>query len=265
MAREIGMSDAFSSDKATSAIPLIGALIRYSFYLIGSIVLAIVGMALLSHRGVDVKIPAAETAPAKSPADEKPDFRVADADLARMRQTGYVIHFKPTGRLDAWQYGQLTDRGPDFTIALFMAPDLMATAGDINQELAHLRRFNILRGVGPFGNGTFYDLHTRFGDVRATDMRANADGLIKQCLGFVSRFDTPFTHISGWYCTANGAKPDANALACMLDQFVLNAPLASPEADAFFRARAARPASCSAEPVAQTFDTRPFIPRRTVR
>ena len=249
------MSGAFPPVGAMSAVPIIGALVRHSFYLIGSVVFAIVGVLLLSHSSPNPKPPV-------PPGDDKPGFRLNDADLSRMPQTGYVVNFQPSGRIESRQYGHLTDRGPDFTIALFMMPGLVMASGDVNQELAQLRRFNILRGAGPYGSGPFYDLQTRFGELRATDMRADVDGQRKQCLGFVSRFDTPFAHLSGWYCTASGAKPGAVELACMLDQLVLDTPLVSPQADAFFRTRAALASSCSAEPVTQTTDTRAYIPRR---
>jgi hypothetical protein len=239
-----------------SAIPIIGALVRYSFYLIGSIVFAMVAVLLLSHPSPKV------TPPVTPPAEDKPGFRLNDVDLAHMPQTNYVFNFQPSGRIEARQYGHLTDRGSDFTIALFMMPGLAMAPGDINQEMARLRRFNILRGAGLYGNEKFYDLHTRFGEIRATEMRADVDGQRKLCLGFVSRFDTPFAHLSGWYCTASGTRPGAVELACMLDQFVLSSPLASPLADAFFRTRAALAPTCSADPVSQTTDTRPFIPRR---
>jgi hypothetical protein len=39
----------------------------------------------------------------------------------------------------------------------------------------------------------FYDLETRFGAVRAREMRVDADGRWKQCLAFRSRFDTPLS------------------------------------------------------------------------
>jgi hypothetical protein len=248
--------EAFPPLKAVSAVPIIGALVRHSFYLIGSVVFALVGILLLSHPAPKVKVPV------PPPGGDKPGFQLNDADLAHMAQTGYVLNFQPSGRIESWQYGKLTDRGPDLTIALFMMPGLAMAAGDINQELAQFRRYNILRGVGPYGTATYYDLHTRFGEIRATEMRADVDGQRKQCLGFISRFDTPFAHLSGWYCTASGTKPGAIELACMLDQLVLISPLASPQADGFFRTRAALAPSCSADPVTQTTDTRPFVPRR---
>ena len=252
------MSDAFPRLGVTSTIPIIGALVRHSYYLIGSVVFAIVGVLLLSHPGQTPK------PPVPPPGGDKPGFHLNDADLARMPQTAYVLNFQPSGRIESWQYGQLTDRGPDLTIALFMMLEIVMAPGDVNQELAQLRRFNILRGAGLYGNATFYDLHNRFGEIRATEMRADVDGQRKQCLGFVSRFDTPFAHLSGWYCTAGGAKPDAIELACMLDQFVLNSPLVSPQADAFFRTHAALPPSCSADPVTQTTDTRTYVPRQRI-
>jgi hypothetical protein len=252
------VSDAFPPPGVTSTIPIIGALVRHSFYLIGSVVFAIVGVLLLSHPSQKPK------PPVPPPGGGKPGFHLNDADLARMSQTAYVLNFQPSGRIESWQYGQLTDRGPDFTIALFMMPDFVIAAGDVNQELGRLRSYNILRGVGPYGNGTFYDLNTRFGQIRATEMRADVDGQRKQCIGFVSRFDTSFAHLSGWHCTAGGAKPDAIALACILDQLVLDSTLVLPEADAFFRTHAALPPSCSADPVTQTTDTRTYVPRQRI-
>jgi hypothetical protein len=253
------VSDAFPRHGVTSAIPVIGALVRHSFYLVGSVVFAIIGVILLAHQGPTVKPPAQPP-----PGGDKPGFHINDADLARLSHTAYVLNFQPSGRIEARQYGQLTDRGPDFTIALFLIPDFVIAAGDVNQELGRLRSYNILRGVGPYGNGPFYDLNTRFGQVRATEMRADVDGQRKQCIGFVSRFDTPFAHLSGWHCTAGGAKPDAIALACILDQLVLDSTLALPEADAFFRTHAALPPSCSADPVTQTTDTRTYVPRQRI-
>jgi hypothetical protein len=232
-----------------------GALIRHSYYLIGALVLGYVGITML---------PAAKPK-VKPPADERPSFHLAERDLARLRRTGFVHAFQPSGRVEAWQYGQLTDRDADLTIALVMLPLNAMPGGDLNAELARLRTLNILRGAGPVGNEKYHNLHTRFGELRAAEMRADVDGQRKQCLGFVSRFESYATRMSGWWCTANGSKPSAIELACMLDQFTLDAKLDSAEADAFLRTRAARAASCAAEPVTQTTDTRTYVPRISVR
>jgi hypothetical protein len=231
-----------------------GALIRHSYYLIGALVLGYIGFTFL---------PAAKkVAP---PANERPSFHLADRDLARLKKTGFVYTFKPTGRIEAWQYGQLTDRAADLTVALVMLPLNAMPAGDVNAELGRLRTLNILRGVGPWGNEKYHNLHTRFGELRAAEMRADVDGQRKQCLGFISRFETQTTRMSGWWCTADGTKPGAIELACMLDQFTLDAKLEFADAEAFLRSRASRPATCGAEPVTQTTDTRTYVPRISVR
>lgn len=107
---------------------------------------------------------------------------------------------------------------------------------------------------------TYYDLETRFGEVRAADLNVDADGRRKLCLAFLSRYDTPSLALKGWYCQANGARPNTQQLACILDSLTLDAPLASSEADAFVRSRMARRPLCSATPVSQTVDTRTRIP-----
>ncbi len=103
---------------------------------------------------------------------------------------------------------------------------------------------------------TYWDMETRFGDVRALDMVVQADGLRKQCLAFLSRFDTNAVYVKGWYCEADGSRPVADHVACLIDRLVLDKPLADKEADAFLRARMARGMRCSATPVTQTSDPR---------
>jgi hypothetical protein len=249
------MWNGFNTSNTNMVLGVTGALIRHSYYLVGALVLGYIGITML---------PAAKPK-VKPPADEKPSFHLADRDLAHLRRTGFVYTFQPTGRIEAWQYGQLTDRATDLTIALIMLPPNAMPAGDINGELARLRTLKILHGVGPWGNEKFHNLHTRFGELRAVEMRADVDGQRKQCLGFVSRFDSYAARMSGWWCTANGAKPSAIELACMLDQFTVDAKIDSADADAFLRARAAQPPSCSAEPVTQTTDTRTYVPRTSLR
>jgi hypothetical protein len=238
-----------------SSLPVFGAVIRHAFYLVGALVFALVGIKLLlSGR------PAAAPQPAQT-MSQAPAFRLTDTDLARKHKTSHVINLPGMGRIEAWQYGQLSERDSDLTIALFVQPQSLFPVGDVNLEMARLRAFNLLQGMGPFGTGRYYDLHIRFGEVRATEMQADADGVRKPCLGFVSRFDTMAAHIAGWYCTQNGAKPAASELACLLDGLAIEAPLASEEADSFFRKAGAKAPTCSAEPVTQTIDARTVFTR----
>jgi len=123
---------------------------------------------------------------------------------------------------------------------------------------AEIRDLNPLRSAGATFSNTFHDLVTRFGAARAQEFHVDADGRRKLCLAYVSRFDTAAIYIKGWYCEASGAKANSYDLACDLDSLVIDAPLASAEADAFMRERMKRQRLCSAEPVTQTTDTRPY-------
>jgi len=100
-----------------------------------------------------------------------------------------------------------------------------------------------------------HDLETRFGPVHAAETRITADGLIKPCLAFKSRFATEAVRLEGTYCEATGAKPSPHRLACILDGLVLDARLASTQADAFLRGRMAQRPYCTSTPVSQTMDT----------
>lgn len=119
-----------------------------------------------------------------------------------------------------------------------------------------LRDINVLRAARAVMTSTHYDLETRLGEFRATEMRVNADGRWKQCLAFRSRLDTPAIYLTGWYCDGSGARPSPTALACILDRLTLHGELASREADQFVRVRLSRSPSCSSEPVTQTTDVR---------
>ena len=68
-------------------------------------------------------------------------------------------------------------------------------------------------------------MDTRFGAVRAADLNVNSDGFIKQCIVFLTRFETNAVYMKGWLCEASGAKPSADKLACMIDRMVLDKPL----------------------------------------
>ena len=114
--------------------------------------------------------------------------------------------------------------------------------------------------AGAAFSNTFYDLQTRFGPARAQEFRVDADGRRKLCLAYLSRFETPAVYLKGWYCETSGAKADPYELACDLDSLVLDASLASVDADAFLRERMKRPKACSGAPVTRTTDTRPYRP-----
>jgi hypothetical protein len=219
-----------------------GVAIRYSFYLGGALVFAIIVVAIAYVWFNRVQH-----------IDTPPAFRVAAPQLARLAASGHVTTGGKLGRAEILQYGHLHNRDMNMTVVLFMprSDTFMGTeAGQI------MRNVHSLRPMRAVYTQNYYDLETRFGDVRAADMRAYTDGRWKLCLSFLSRFDIASVFLAGWYCDASGAKPSAHALACMLDRLALDKPLASKSADAFIRARIARPPACSAMPVSQTADTR---------
>ena len=230
------------SSETLSTATVAGIVIRYGFYLVGALVLGGAGLLLLSAWRYQAK-----------PINDPPAMRLTAPALAHLPVSGHVIASGRFGRIEVRQYGRLHSRDVDVAVVMVMPPKGIGMGTEFVQDL---REVNLLRGTRASLLSTHYDLETRFGELRATEMRVDTDGRWKNCLAFRSRLDTPVVYLTGWYCDASGAKPGAGPLACMLDRLALDRDLASKEANAFMRARMARPPQCSAEPVTQTTDVR---------
>lgn len=234
--------DSYQSITAGLAAPLsiAGAAIRYGFYAIGAIVLGIIGIGILSlWRWVPKAI------------DAPPAFHINAGDITGKATSGHVVASR-FGRAEVRQYGQLYSRTADLAVALVMPPKGIGMGTQLAQDLSDTNLLGLKRALLTQTN---YDLDTRFGEYRATEMRVETDGRWKQCLAFRSRFESTSVYLIGWYCDGTGSKPSANALACMLDKLVLDGELASKDADTYLRARMSKPAFCQADAVTQTTDT----------
>jgi hypothetical protein len=217
-----------------------GAVIRYSFYAIGALVLGGIGLSIMSVWKI---VP--------QPVDAAPAFRIAAGEFASKPTSGHVVTSSRFGR--ALQYSQLNNRNTDLAVALIMPPKGFGMGTQLIQDLADV---NLLRLKHPMMmTQTHHDLDTRFGEFRATEMRVDTDGRWKQCLAYRSRFETASVYLTGWYCDGTGNRPSSNALACILDKLVIERELTSKDADAFMRGRMAKAGHCQASPVTQTTDT----------
>jgi hypothetical protein len=230
-----------SLETVSSNISVVGIVIRYGFYAVGTLVIGGIGLMGLSAWNW---LPAA--------VDDAPAFRISAPGLTQLSLSGHVITSGRLGRVEVRQYGRLNSREQDLAVVMVMPPKGIGMGTEFIQDL---RNINLLRGSRAVLMPTHYDLETRFGEFRATEMRVDTDGRWKNCLAFRSRLDTPSVYFTGWYCDGSGTKPGAQTLACMLDRLVLDADVASKEANGFLRARMSRAAYCSAEAVTQTTDT----------
>lgn len=228
-------------ETVSSSISVVGTAIRYGFYLVGALVIGGIGLVVLSAWNW---LPAA--------VNEEPAFRISASNVAQLPVSGHVVT-SGLGRFEVRQYGRLHSRELDLAVVMVMPRKGIGMGTEFAQDL---RNINLLRGARAILMPIHYDLETRFGDFRATEMRVDTDGRWKNCLAFRSRLDTAAVYFTGWYCDGSGTKPGAQALACMLDRLTLDADLASTEANGFLRAHMARAAYCMAAPVTQTTDTR---------
>jgi hypothetical protein len=221
-----------------------GTVIRYSFYLFGALLFGAVLFGMNSLYGMRVQ-----------KVDARPAFQLSTPYLERLPVNAQVVTGGRFGRMELIQHGAVRDRNINLTIAMGIPPkDAILTRDSMPQ----LNEISALRRARMVFSSVYHDLDTRFGAVRATEMRVESDGQWKQCLSFASRFDTTAVYFVGWFCDASGAKPSPDRLACILDKITLTQELASKEADAFMREKMSKGALCSATPVSQTIDTRTY-------
>lgn len=227
-----------------------GKAVRYSFYAVATVVLALIGVVV-------VRVTSFFDQPSR--VSGKASFQISAPELTRLSPTANSARFN-AGWQEILRYGQVYDRNTDFTLVINMPsnPDTPVVR-DYSYEMSSLRP--LLR-TAYIGSSTYYDLQTRFGPIRAANFQINSDGQIKLCVSYLSRFDTTAVYLKGWYCEASGARPNFHTLACMLDRITLKGTLPTPAAQTFFEERMKRSARCSAEPVSQTTDTRPPRPPR---
>ena len=227
-----------------------GKAVRYSFYAVGTIVLALIGIVV-------VRVTSFFDQPTR--VSTKASFQISAPELTRLSPTANSARFN-AGWQEILQYGQVYDRNTDFTLVVNMPanPDTPLVR-DYSYEMSSLRP--LLR-TAYIGSSTYYDLQTRFGPVRAANFQINSDGQIKLCVSYLSRFETTAVYLKGWYCESSGARPNFHTLACILDRITLKGVLPTAAAQTFFEERMKRSARCSAEPVSQTTDTRPPRPPR---
>jgi len=230
-----------------------GRTVRYSFYVAGTVVFALIAIAL-------VRVTSFFSQP--SSVSTKASFQINSSELTRLSSTATAARFS-AGWQEILQYGQVYDRNTDFTLVVNMPSNPTPVVRDYSSEMSSLRPLLRSASMG-MGATTYYDLETRFGPVRAANFQINADGRTKLCVSYLSRFDTTAVYLKGWYCEASGARPNFHTLACMLDRISLKGVLPTAAAQTFFEERMKRSARCTAEPVSQTTDTRPPRPPRTL-
>ena len=202
-----------SQKDVVATVSAAGLVIRYTFFLVGALTLALIAIAMTTIWGWRART-----------IDAKPAFRIAAPELAKLPTRSKVI-LSWHGRVETRHYGQIYDRDMDLTVALIMPPKDRANI--TIDGLPDIPDIKPLRNRRMVSNAVNHDLETRFGPLRATDVRVDTDGRWKLCLTYYSRFATDDVVLAGWYCDASGAKPSPDRLACLLDRLVLDSPLES--------------------------------------
>ncbi len=220
----------FDRDHLSTVSSYAGKAVRYSFYIAGTVVFALIAVAV-------VRVSSFFSQP--TIVSTKASFQITSSDFARLSSTSSSAKFN-AGWQEVLQYGRIHDRDTDFTLVVNMPtdPDTPAVR-DYSSEMSSLRP--LLRTTYMGATTNYYDLETRFGPVRAASFQANSDGRTKLCVSYLSRFDYDGRLPQGRLCEANGARPNFHALACVLDRVTLKGALPTAAAQSFFEERMKRP------------------------
>jgi hypothetical protein len=222
-----------------------GALTRKSVYLglAAGLVVVIAGGGFWAHL--------------RSLAADPAAMRFVDREIAKLPTRSHVTTDPAHGRDEVREYGLLDDSHMDATLIMQMPPAGKAGLRDFMQEL---------RALDPVRNATratmagTYDLQTRFGSYLAAEIQIDMLGRWKDCIAFLSHFETTAVYVKGWFCDGIGERPNGERLACALDGLVVDSPLSSERADAFMREHMARPSFCAAIGRGQDREPRPITP-----
>jgi hypothetical protein len=189
-------------------------------------------------------------------ADDPAALRLGDGEISRLSTRSYVTNAS-FARSETREYGLLDDRKMDASITMTVPQDGRSGMRDFYQEI---RELDAVRRSTRTSIAGAYELQTRFGLYQAADIQIDIGGRWKDCLMFMSRFETNTVYVKGWYCDGVGVKPSAERLACALDGMTIDSPLATAGADSFMREHVARPSFCAAIGSTRDREPRPLLP-----
>src|SRR5262245_4130846 len=248
----------FGVRRPSERAPAWHAAIRYGVCLIAPFAFVATGIVALTVGKAAPKV--VDDGP--KVVEDRPSLRLNIEYLARLPVKSQLLAGSRFGRVEKHEYGSIYNRDVSFGLVMGIPPNgAVITSG----SMPHFSDVKLMRRAAIVTSSVHYDLETRLGLMRATEVRVDNDGQWKQCLTFVSRFDSTALYMMGAYCDASGTKPSADRLACMFSSVELNGPVPSPDVEAYLRERLERAYSCSAHPVSQTIDTgqrRPSPPSR---
>jgi hypothetical protein len=227
-----------------------GALTRRPIFLglAAGLIVVIGGLGMIAHW--------------RSRAEDPAAMRFADKEISRLPTRSHVTSSASLGRGEVREYGMLDDKQMDATVMMVVPPPGQMGFRDFFQEL---RELDLVRNATRATMARSYELHTRFGIYQAAEIQVDMVGRGKECLAFLSRFETAAVYLKGWYCDAVGTKPSPERLACALDGMVVDRPLEAANADAFMRERMTKPSFCTAVARSQDRELRPIPPASTNR
>jgi hypothetical protein len=222
---------------------------KYVFLGLGAgLVIIIAGIGFMSHL--------------RGRADDPAGVRLSDREITQFPTRSYIATSASLGRGEVRQYGLLDDKHMDATVIMMIPPPGQMGGRDFSQEV---RELDAVRNATRATIAGSYELQTRFGLYQATELQVDMVGRWKDCLAFVSRFDTSAVYVKGWYCNTIGEKPNPERLACALDGLTVDGRLATADADTFMHGRIARPSFCAAISTGRDREPRPLPPATTPR
>jgi hypothetical protein len=118
------------------------------------------------------------------------------------------------GHLNHWAfYGTFASAKPNS--AFFVSQDQKTPP--IQRKVAdNLERFSPLKSVQHTFSQDYYELATRFGDLRAVKFETVADGIRKTCVGF-HKPESGYIFIAGYVCSQDENEVSPEKAACLLD------------------------------------------------
>ncbi|UZE51082.1 hypothetical protein ONR75_10955 [Rhodopseudomonas sp. P2A-2r] len=145
---------------------------------------------------------------------EKPALSLSQTIFAAKQTDNSAFRNDTGGRSDWIQSGTMATPEPNITVFITRRQEARTVRNSVVQDLEDLAE---LKGIQKNFRPAYYELATWLGTLRGVSFAVNADGILKQCMGF-HKPGTSKVYIKGFICSSDEQVVLPEQVACLVDK-----------------------------------------------
>jgi hypothetical protein len=163
---------------------------------------------------------AAEQNPWVQLKGERPALSLDQTIFAGRQTDNSAFRHDTDGRSDWIQSGTMATSEPNITVVITRHQEAKTIRYSVVKDLDDLAE---LKAIQKNFKPIYYELATRLGMLRGVVFEVNADGLLKQCVGF-HKPGTSKVYIKGFVCSTDEQTVIPERVACLVDKLRFTQP-----------------------------------------